>query len=233
MKKIKNSKKIGIAKEFVKKKNKRKKAISLKNKKIISFAAAGLVGASAISLATYGIYYSATKSKQIEYVIDKNFFTASDFHSNNAEQKFSEQINGAQKIITGTQGPVKFISNYTDLYGKEKISEFLSWFYHDVSWGPEISTLSSVKFLSGVLTDRGSTTLGYHTQARDGSTIIISPDVPFNAGKNNHIYQSIAYYLLNHYGKQETLTAFGLKGSVNDRLNYRNITTYFDQLQWQ
>lgn len=222
MKKLNHDERVELAKSRISKtQGKEKRRLSLRQRKIASLVGTSIIGLGAAAGISAAIVLEANKDKTLTYPIDPDSFTASDFvykHDNFTPNIQAEQI-GSQKVIYASQGPVRFVSNYSTLYDEEKMTDWLNWFYHDVSWGPEIATLSAISFLSGVQAEAGKVTLGYHTTSRDASTIIISPDVQVSLSKDSHKSQSLAYAMLKN---PELKKAFPM---LSDELGYRKLTS--------
>lgn len=202
MKKLDHSERLEKANKQIAKTHKRHdKKFTPKQKKITSITLASTAIVGIVAAATTGLVLSATADKRASYPDLPGRFYAEDFKSPLANKNGNYEpqniiTNGSQgsaNVTIGKKGPVKFLSNYPTMYNNEKMSDFLNWFYHDVSWGPEIATLTSVNLLSGIQRDGNMTILGYHTTSRDGSTIIMSPDYFVNQNYLKHRDQSFAY----------------------------------------
>lgn len=206
MKKLSHDERIELAKKAIEKTlRKNEKSLKPKTKRILITSSSIFAGTAIAASAGVGLYYATSYSKLPKYPILKDALKASSFKSGKTdiEPIISEQTNGSQKVITAKMGPVKFVSNHTLMFNKDKMSEWVKWFYHDVSWGPEISTLSSINFISGVDAENGSVTEGYHTSNRDGSSIILSPDVDLEAHKQAIYNQALAHYVITDDNGQD------------------------------
>lgn len=199
MKKLDHEQRVELAKSRISKStSKSKSKLTLRQKKIASLIGTSVVAVGASAGITAAVVIEAQKDRTLVYPDMAHEMRAADYVYGDAKPEVREEYVGSQKVVYAKQGPVNFVSNYSRLMNKEKIQDWLEWFYNDVSWGPEISTLSNISFLSGVQADNGVITLGYHTSSRDSSTIVLSPDVQTASSVETNTNQALAYHMFTN-----------------------------------
>ena len=168
-----------------------------KKRIILTSVGAGL-GLLAIGAFTATLIIASNKPEFPELAVPES--NAEDYvaHKESIENHFDVETDGSKIIYNGSVGPVNFVSNYGVIYDDDVLGDMMQWFYHDVSWGPEISSLAGINFLSGVSRDpSGTVTLGYHTSSKDATTIIMSPDVMIMQNFGSSLNQSLMYSVLD------------------------------------
>ncbi|TCG11730.1 PDxFFG protein [Mycoplasma marinum] len=79
-------------------------------------------------------------------------------------------------------GSMTFDNQYTTAIKPSEFIDFIKWFFKNVSWGPEISTLTSFSIIRGVEINGNTVTLGGHTSKRHETTNIkFYPDAFFGS----------------------------------------------------
>ncbi len=123
-------------------------------------------------------------------------------------------------------GSVTFNNEYTSAIKPSEFIEFVQWFFKNVSWGPELSTLSTFSIVRGVDISGGVVKLGGHEGAQKESTNIkFYPDAFFGT-------MPIYSPYVGQANKTNSMTSrFGKTAEVKDIETVLNkVVPYYDSL---
>ncbi|MCV3728539.1 PDxFFG protein [Ureaplasma miroungigenitalium] len=98
-------------------------------------------------------------------------------------------------------GPIEFINEYIPALSPDEFIEYTNWFLQNVSWGPDLVTLTKFSLTPGVETQGNAIILGSHSGTREKTQIKFSPDAFF--------------------GSMPIYSALSGQGQYNDKLTYK------------
>ncbi|MCV3754128.1 PDxFFG protein [Ureaplasma zalophigenitalium] len=103
--------------------------------------------------------------------------------------------------LTLKTGPIEFVNEYIPALSPDEFIEYTNWFLQNVSWGPDLVTLTKFSLTPGVETQGNSIILGSHSGTREKTQIKFSPDAFF--------------------GSMPIYSALSGQGQYNDKLTYK------------
>ncbi|TCG11007.1 PDxFFG protein [Mycoplasma marinum] len=96
--------------------------------------------------------------------------------------EYAKKHKGVSPDFVIRVGAMNFDNQYTSAIKPSEFVEFIKWFFQNVSWGPEIVTLTSFSIVRGVENKGGSITLGGHSsQNHETTNIKFYPDAFFGS----------------------------------------------------
>ncbi|MCV3743535.1 PDxFFG protein [Ureaplasma sp. ES3154-GEN] len=78
-------------------------------------------------------------------------------------------------------GPILFVNEYIPALSPDEFIEYTNWFLQNVSWGPDLVTLTKFSLTPGVETQGNAIILGSHSGTREKTQIKFSPDAFFGS----------------------------------------------------
>lgn len=105
--------------------------------------------------------------------IDAQDEIAKNIDKNVYDTRKSKGVNPKIVIVTDI---LTITNNYFDVFGAKDTMSFFNWFMNNISWGPDILTLSNFNILRGLNADGTQIVLGGHNGTREKTNINFYPD---------------------------------------------------------